>query len=150
MAAEWSLVYDFLGEVQAVSSVYEPSIERTLNRLNGAETSVCQITHESHQFMVCRGGSDKFIVVYAGIPPGFHWSPGFVPARIFLLGRKNDTDSRVLQVRWKTNPVVFVDVRAYSVLTLSEVITIFNTFFTSTVVHQDFTTIPKPLNGYLT
>jgi hypothetical protein len=55
-----------------------------------------------------------------------------------------------VQVRWKTNPVVLVDVRAYSVLTLLEVITIFNTFFTSTVVHQDFTTIPKPLNGYLT
>jgi hypothetical protein len=90
MAAEWSLGYGFLGEGRAVSPVDEPSIERTLNRLNGAETSVCQITHESHQFMVCHGGPDKFIVVYAGIPPGFHWSPGFVPAKIFRSGSRGD------------------------------------------------------------
>ena len=136
--------------MQAVSSLDGSSIERTLQRLNGVETSSCQLTHDSRQFLICHGGPDDFIVLYAGIPPGFHWSPGFVPARLFILGRKNDTDSRVLQVRWKTNPVMFVDVRAHSVLSLPEAITIFKTFLTSRAVHQDFTTIPKPLNGYLT
>jgi hypothetical protein len=151
MATEWSLGYDYLGEAQTVPSVDESIIERTLRRLEQPETAVCGLTHESHQFMVCHGGPDKFIVkCVRAIAPGVHGAPGSVPKGIFLLGRKNDTNNRVLQVRWRTKPVVLVDVRAYSVLSLSEAITIFSTFFTSLTVHQDFTTIPKPLNGYLT
>jgi hypothetical protein len=150
MAAEWSLVYDCLGEEQAVPFVDETSIDRTLRQLDGVETSWCQLANELYPNMVCRGGPDKFVVQYAGIPPGCHRSPGCARVQIFLLGRKNDTDSRVVRVRWKTKPVVFVDVRAHVVLTLSEAITVFNTFFTTTTVHQASSTIPKPLNGYLT
>jgi hypothetical protein len=152
MTLEWSLTYDYLGAEQAEQSVDdESSLELILHRLDGVEALRCQLTNWTDgNYMLCRGGPDEFVVVYAGVPPGFHWSPGFVRERIFILGRKNDANSHILRVRWQANPVVFVDVRAHSVLTLPEVITIFKTFFTTVTVHKDFATILKPSNGYVT
>jgi hypothetical protein len=154
MAAEesgWSLIYDRLGNVQEVPFIDASIIGRTLRRLEQTETCVCQLRHGLYQSVVCRGGPDKFIVeCLRVIIPGLHGSLGSMPGGISLLGRKNDTYNRVLRVRWKSKPVVFVDVRAHSVLSLAEVVTVFETYFTSMVIHQDFTTIPKPMNGYLT
>lgn len=168
MTAEWSLTYDDHGRNQEVPSVDEAAIERVVRRLDGVETCGCGLTNFSqHNWITCRGGPDRFIVEYLGVPPGYHCPPGFVPGGVFLLGRKNDANRDVVQVRWKTvvfsdapngrmmegrwkpDRSVLVDVRADSVLTLPEVITIFITFFKNATVHPDFTTIPKPPNGYL-
>ena len=146
----WSLDYRKLGQVQSVSPVDERMIEETLRRLDGTETFACGIGNLRHRcWLTCRGVPDSRLIEYWPEPPNFTYS-GKRGSGIFILSRKHPPDHHPVRIRWQSNPDVFVDVRADSVLSLCETISIFTTFFRSRVIHQDFTTIPKPLNGYVT
>jgi hypothetical protein len=150
MTAEWSLDYECLDELHAVPSVDEHTIEQTLKRLDGQEIFYCGLTNVADRcWLTCRGDTDHHIVEYVAPPLADSSHSGLVAPRIFLLARKDPVDRHALRVRWKSNPEVFVDVRADSVLNISEVVVIFTTFFRYNAIHQDFTTIPKPQNGYL-
>ena len=150
MTEVWSLSYQRFGELQAVSPVGERTIEETLGRLDGAATSFCGLTNvPDHCWLVCRGDPDRHIIEYVSGPLANVGYTGTVGSRIFFLARKTPPDRRAVRIRWQSNPDVFVDARADSVLSLREATAIFTTFFNSKTIHQDFTTIPKPLNGYL-
>ncbi|NQU22371.1 MAG: hypothetical protein HQ567_13915 [Candidatus Nealsonbacteria bacterium] len=150
MAEVWLLDYQRFNEMNSVSPVDACTIERTLGRLDGAETFCCGLTNVTdHSWLACRGDPDNYIIEYVSGPLENVSNPETVGCCIFFLARKSPPDRRALRIRWQSNPDVFVDVRADSVLNLREAIAIFTTFFNSKTVHQDFTTVPKPLNGYL-
>ena len=73
----------------------------------GAEVSEARRGMGPRQFMVCRGGPDKFIVeciqvdcTWTSLVTGSGAERDF-----FSRWEKNDTDNRVLQVRWKEAPI---------------------------------------------
>jgi hypothetical protein len=150
MTEKWSLDYERLGDMNTVWPVDKQAIEHTLQRLDGTEISRCGLTNETDRcWLACRGSADKHLIEYVSSPRTCFRHIGAVRSRIFFLARKKPVDRRAMRIPWKSHPDVFVDVRADAVLELSEAIAIFTTFFETKGIHQDFTTIPKPLNGYL-
>lgn len=151
MTEVWSLDYPGVGGITSVSPVDERSIEQTSGRLDRAEVLSCGLTDvTAHSWLTCRGDSGNHIIEYVSGPLAYASVAGIVGCRIFFLARKSPPDHRALRIRWQTNPEVFVDARADAVLNLREAAVLFTTFFNSKTIHQDYTTIPKPANGYLT
>ena len=150
MTGQWSLDYERLDELIAVRPVDEQAIEQTLQRIDWTEVTRCGLTNVAHHcWLICRGDRDKHLVEYVSSPLTHYGDTGIVASRIFILARKKPSDCRALRIRWHSHPDVPVDVRADSVLQLSEVLAIFTTFFRTNRIHHDFATIPKFPNGYL-
>lgn len=151
MTEVWSLDIQGLTDMTSVSPVDERSIEQALRRLDGRETFSCGLTNlTTHSWLVCRGDSDHHLIEYVPRPLAHASCTGTVGSCIFFLARKISPDRHAVRLRWQSTPEVLVDVRADAVLSLHEATVIFTTFFKSQTIHQDFTTVPKPANGYLT
>lgn len=151
MTEAWSLDYQGLRGVNTVSPVNERSIAQTLRSMDGREVFSCGLTNlTTHSWLACRGDSGNQVIEYVPRPLAYASYTGTVGSCVFFLARKNRPDRHAVRVRWQSNPDVLIDVRADSVLNYDEATVIFATFFMSQAIHQDFTTVPKPANGYLT
>jgi hypothetical protein len=148
MTEPWSLDYECHHQLHMVSPVDERTIEETLLRVDGAEIIRCGLTNvDYHCWLVCRGEPDQHLVEYALSPLAQFGATGNIASRIFFLARKQPARG-TMRIRWQSSPDVFVDVPAAAVLQRAEALAIFTTFFQTRSIHPDFTTIPKPSNGY--